>query len=135
MFYIFFLLFVFIFVNSFSKFVGLYLFSHLPFSRFCYLSRAGGGCMMIKTFPFFDHPRRAYIFLSISFPFYLSICHVFVYLIQFSKQNRHNCILFLENFCVYAFSFHVIIIFYSIQAYVIVYFPLFFSFRLLFEVE
>ena len=56
-----FLLFVFI-LTVFRKFIfqirkPRYLFSFLPFPRFCYLSREPGGgggvgCMMIQTFPF-----------------------------------------------------------------------------------
>ena len=51
------------------------LFSHLPFPRFCYLSRASGrggggvgGCMMIQTFPFFNH-EHIYFYVLLSLPF------------------------------------------------------------------
>ena len=103
--------------------------------------------MMIKTFPFLiTHVGPIYFSLFL-FPFIFPsamclfiLCYAglfpVVYLIQFSKQNRHNCILFLENFCVSVYIFLLCYhhFFYSIQAYVIVYFPPFF-FRLLFEVE
>ena len=90
---------------------------------------------------FFDHPRRAYIFLSmiislLSFhlPFSLFILFyaaLFPVILSISQNKIDVTIFFLENFCVPLYIFlpcyrdhH----FYSIQVFVIVYFPPLFFF-------
>ena len=102
--------------------------------------------MMIKTFPFLiTHVgpiilSMFFSLLSFHLPFsllYHFMLACFQLFILSSSQNKIDITVFfsLRTFAyLFTFSFHVIIIFYSIQAFVIVYFHLF-SFLLLFEVE
>ena len=96
---------------------------------------------MIQTFPFLITNVGPIYFSLCSFPFYLSICRFlclyyfmlpcFQLFILFISQNKIDVTVFFswELAYLFIFSFHVIIIFYSIQAFVIVYSP-FFSFLL-----
>ena len=96
---------------------------------------------MIQTFPFLITHVGPIYFSLCSFPFYLSICRFLclyyfmlpcfqLFTLSISQNKIDVTIFFLENFCVFVYIFlpcyhH----FYSIQAFVIVYFPpLFFFF-------
>ena len=136
-----FILIVFFKIHFPNSYAYIYLVICLSLVFATYRGPLWGGLYDGSNFSIFDHPRIGLIYFSLcSFPFYLSICRFlclyyfmlacFQLFILSSSQNKIDITVFfsLRTFVyLFTFSFHVIIIFYSIQAFVIVCFHVFFS--------